>query len=267
MHFENNEPNIPASHEKIKQYIARVREGESLDALQLPPMMRRAVEEGLKNVVSENLTEEDQDTKSPNQKIEELYNRIERYPISLPNLDSIIKNGGGHLEVVVNGEKIDFDTFEILIGPRVHTTQQEAVVGFIKKKNRTKNPGIGLPIYLELGKQLAQRGIVLSSSDAQYSHGRSIWMNLARLGYASKLGRSLHFTIPEKESILREGTLVEYEGRKWKIKEVSQTLYENTEGIKKNHITYNLERDDGLILQRGGVKRFITREDFKLVNS
>lgn len=274
MKLENNQGILPGAEQKINEYIERIKRGESIDSLQLPPNMRNAVERGLEKpkeqevkfetkklaiippqydgLDSETLdfiwtipeyvdpekTKQEQERKAKafeylqeqeekvlareekklqeqkvieelrkqlhipgsenitekilDPKVEELRSRIEQYQVSLPNLDSIVKNEGGHLEVIINGKKIDFDKFEIVIDPPEFPSRS-ATVGFIEKKNKTEDKGIGLPIYLELGRRLAEKGIGFEPSHVQYGQGKSIWMNLAKLGFARNENGQLAF--------------------------------------------------------------------------
>ncbi|MEI6581017.1 MAG: hypothetical protein WCO07_02480, partial [bacterium] len=187
---------------------------------------------------------------------------IEKYNISLPNIDEIIKKGGGQLEVFSDSKKIDFEEFVIVIDGN------SAEVMFIRKKDPTQNKGIGVPIYLELGKRLAENGITLCSSKAQYGPGRDLWFKLSQLGFTERVNGG--FIFKDKESLntneINEGSSVKYQGRTWKIKEIIDHKYEINGKIEKRPL-YNLERDDGYILQEGGVKKFIFKDDFELIRA
>lgn len=198
-------------------------------------------------------------------KIEELEARLEKYQVSFPNIDSIIVNEGGRLSVVINGKEIAFDKFDILISEPFNG-QRVANVGFIEKKNKTEDKGIGLPMYVELGKRLAEKGITLSSSGSQYAQGQSIWFNLVRLGYAKRSGLGFEFITnseskEKKEEKLGMGTKVLYNGEDYKVADVIEHTYE---GGRKVYL-YNLENRVGTILQEGGVKKYIDRSSFDVV--
>lgn len=219
---------LTGGEEKSLEYAQRILAGEDKEKVLegLGPVFRDAVEkqlgalksdiekkkEGGNVVVPENIQKEQESIterikddevkidelreKINATRIAELNERIEKYKVSLPNLDSIIANGGGNLEVVINGKTIEFDKFIIMIGPETENgTAREANVGFIEKKNRTEDRGIGVPIYIELGKKLAEKGIVLSASGAQHEKGQSIWMDLAKLGLARRVNASFEFTV------------------------------------------------------------------------
>lgn len=193
---------------KINEYIERAKQGETVESFQLPPKMHEAVEEGLK--IAEEVPDEQEEkqieeirerlgisqkkTPEEEEKIKELNERIEKFNVEFGNLDQIIQNEYGNLEVVINGKKIEFEHFTILLEPE-NDLGREASVGYVKKTNREEDKGIGVPIYIELGKQLAQRGIKLTSSGAQYGPGHSIWMNLSRLGYTKRVNGKFEFTI------------------------------------------------------------------------
>ena len=193
---------------KINEYIERAKQGEVVESFQLPPKMHEAVEEGLK--IAEEVPDEQEEkqieeirerlgisqkkTPEEEEKIKELNERIEKFNVEFGNLDQIIQNEYGNLEVVINGKKIEFEHFTILLEPE-NDLGREASVGYVKKTNRDEDKGIGVPIYIELGKQLAQRGIKLISSGAQFGPGHSIWMNLARLGYTNRVNGRFEFKI------------------------------------------------------------------------
>lgn len=270
---------------KIEEYINRIKAGESKEEIikDLPDVFKLKIEEGLQNdekpkiedksdpneFIEKRVRSEQEDKNKIEElrkeigikdKEEELKNRIEKYKISLPNLDEIIKNGGGQLEVFVNGEKVDFEQFTIGIDNESKT----ADVLFIRKKDQEKNSGIGVPIYIELGKSLLDKGIILNSSGAQYGPGSSIWQNLSKLGFTKKTNSVYSFVNNIENNVeLKKGTRVSYEGREWKIADIIYHKDEIKDGEEKVIPVYNLERDDGYILQTGGVTEYIFREDFE----
>jgi hypothetical protein len=214
-------------------------------------------------ISNEQDTSVEKDTRS--QKIDELNNRIEKYDVSFPNLDTIINNEGGRLEVVINGKTVEFNLFEILIDPPSND-RRYATVGFIEKKNRTEDKGIGVPMYIELGKRLAEKGITLSASGAQHGRGHAIWMNLAQLGFAKRINGSFEFVNNVEESIEREGRLengtrVMYQGQEYKIVDRVHHVYEHGTEVD----LYSLENDNGAIVQEGRVRKYISRGNFDLI--
>lgn len=273
--------------QKVQEYINRIKNGASKDKILegLPTSFVSAIEKGLErnsvkdNYASiENLQQAEKDKykrqereDSDNKKIEEIRkelrindiddkkdNNIEKYNISLPNINEIVKNGGGQLEVFANGKNIEFSEFVIAIDGNF------AEVMFIRKKDPTQNKGVGVPIYIELGKRLAENGITLCSSKAQYGPGHDLWLKLSQIGFTEKINGGFAFKnekISNKE--LREGSPVKYQGRDWKIKEIINQKYEINGKIEIKPV-YNLERDDGYILQDGGVKKFIFQNDFEI---
>ena len=274
--------------QKIQEYINRIKNGESKDKILegLPSSFTVAILKGLEinnakdnYVPFENLkqaekTESKMDEReyNDNKKIEEIRkelglnniddkrdNGTEKYNISLSNINEIIKNGGGQLEVFTGGKKVEFDKFVVTIDNNF------AEVMFIRKKDPTQNKGIGVPIYIELGKRLAENGITLYSSKAQYGPGHDLWLKLSQLGFTERVNSGFAFKnekISNKE--LGEGSSVKYQGRNWEIKEIVNHKYEINGKIDIRPV-YNLERDDGYILQEGGVKKFITKDDFELI--
>jgi len=271
--------------QKIKEYINRIKNGESKNKTLegLPLSFVNAIEKGLEidnkkdsymhieNLQKTQKTEFERKERedSDNKKIEEIRkelgvndidnkkdNNIEKYNISLPNINEIIKNGGGQLEVFANGKNIEFSEFVITIDGNF------AEVMFIRKKDPNQNKRVSVPIYIELGKRLAENGITLHSSKAQYGPGHDLWLKLSQLGFTEKINGGFAFKnekINNKE--LKEGSLVKYQGKNWKIKEIINQKYE-VNGRTEIRPVYNLERDDGYILQDGGVKKFIFKDDF-----
>lgn len=73
-----------------------------------------------------------------------------------------------------------------------------------------------------------------------------------------------------KESLrggeVSEGSLVKYQGEKWRVKEIIKHKYD-LNGKTEEKTVYNLERSDGYILQDGGVKKFVFREDFEVLDA
>jgi len=284
-----NEPKT-GGEKKIEEYIYRIKNGESKDSILkgLPPSFVSAIEDGLDNKNIENcnvIFENFQETKSidfikkqrelsDNKKIEEIRKRlgidgvdnkkdniVEKYNVSLPNIDEIIKNGGGQLEVITNDKKVEFDEFVITVDGNY------AEVMFIRKKDPTQNKGIGVPIYIELGRRLAEKGIKLCSSKAQYGPGHDLWLKLAQLGFTEKTNGGFSFKNENflNNNEINEGASVKYQERDWKIKEIVNHRYE-INGKTEIRKVYNLERDDGYILQEGGVKKFLLKDDFELNN-
>lgn len=291
--------NLIGGDRKVQEYIDRIKEGESKDSIMqgLPPSFASAIDKALesqalepekldeergKNKVLDNLKckeeleiEKQNQANLDSQKIEEIRrelqlncadnkkdNNLEKYDISLPNLDEIIKKGGGQLEIFSNGKKVDFEEFVLVVD------DSGAEVMFIRKKDPTQNKGIGIPIYIELGKKLAEKGIVLNSSKAQYGPGRDLWLKLSQLGFTKKANGG--FVFQNKESLrggeVSEGSLVKYQGEKWRVKEIIKHKYD-LNGKTEEKTVYNLERSDGYILQDGGVKKFVFREDFEVLDA
>jgi hypothetical protein len=105
--------------------------------------------------------------------------------VLIQNLDEIVKNKGGRLTIAKDGKEIEFETLDISI------SYNEAQIVFIKKTKRDENKGIGYEIYAELGKRLAEHGIVLQTyGQAQLGPGRNIWLKLVREGIARRLGNN-----------------------------------------------------------------------------
>ncbi len=259
---------------KVEEYINRIKNGESKEFIfkDLSPIFVDAIERGLENNLEYqervNKNKEIDSEKIKDIRIElgleenneEKENKIESYNISLPNLDEIIKNGGGQLEVFSNNKKIEFDKFVVTVDG------DSAEVMFVQKKDRTQNKGIGVPIYIELGKRLSEKGITLWSSRAQYGPGNNLWLKLSQLGFTERVNGGFIFKNKEKDvNKIEIGGSVKYQGRNWKVKDIIDHKFEINGKIEIRSM-YNLERDDGYILQEGGVKKYIFKEDFGLNN-
>jgi len=205
-----------AGDAKIAEYIKRIRAGKSKEEViqGLPRGFVAAIEQGLasetevvpeSNVVTLDSTEDDLEQARKRQErleaddmqLDEVRQRLgmnpenilEKYIISLPNLDEVIEKGGGQLEVFSNEVKVEFE--ELAVG--VDKENGTAEVLFIRKKDQTTNRGIGVPIYIELAKRLAEKGITLWSSNAQYDPGRNLWSKLAKLGLVDNVNGGFRF--------------------------------------------------------------------------
>lgn len=186
--------------EEIRQEIAN---GKNSDEAKekvlegLGPVFRRSVEKELAELSKQDKSESEEEVRSPD--IKRLLETIGKYNIELPNLNELLANDIATLEVVANGEKVKFDKLVVTIDKKPETDGSEIIpgwaeVGFIEKSNRDEHKGIGVPLYVTLGKELLKNNIVLRSSDIQYGPGANIWQKLASLGYAKKTGRTYQFT-------------------------------------------------------------------------
>ncbi len=201
---------------KVSEYIARIQSGESKkEVLEgLPLLFVEAINRGLESqtetLSKPEVTEPDHrvnDSESASQKaaraeedakqlidvrkrlgIEQEVN-TEKFNISLPNLDDVISKGGGQVEVFSNGNKVDFEEFAV----GIDKDNNQAEVLFIRKKDPTQNKGIGVSLYIELGKRLAEKGITLWSSNAQYGPGRDLWLKLSKLGMTERTSSGFKF--------------------------------------------------------------------------
>jgi ribosomal protein S18 acetylase RimI-like enzyme len=105
---------------------------------------------------------------------------------TIDNFNEIFDKGYGRLEISSNGEKVDFNKFDIVIDKEDNTAE----IAYIEKKNRDKNKGIGVESYIELAKELDKKGISLISSggNAKLKGGNAIWDSLNKLGLVEKYG-------------------------------------------------------------------------------
>lgn len=108
--------------------------------------------------------------------------------ITLGNLDQIVENGGGKLQVSYQGQEVEFDQFALGING------DEASVGKVKIADRGEaSKGLGTVAYIKLGEELAARGITLRSDDSRLASGQALWKRLADQGYAQRKGNGYVF--------------------------------------------------------------------------
>lgn len=108
--------------------------------------------------------------------------------ITLGNLDQIVENGGGKLQVSYQGQDVEFDQFALGING------DEASVGKVKIADRGEaSKGLGTVAYIKLGEELAARGITLRSDDSRLASGQALWKRLADQGYAQRKGNGYVF--------------------------------------------------------------------------
>jgi hypothetical protein len=111
--------------------------------------------------------------------------------IVVQNVDALVENGGGRVQVARNGQDIPFKNFALDI-----TGNEASVINVELRTGVEQGRGIGYETYLALGTELAQRGVTLRSSSSQLGQGRKLWEKLARNGYAKKVGNGYDFVTP-----------------------------------------------------------------------
>lgn len=109
--------------------------------------------------------------------------------VSIGNLDALIAGGGGTVQVVERGQRVPFKQFGLAIDG------DTAEVAFVEKELSSR-AGVGYDAYVELGNQLAARGIKLRSSKAQYGPGKKVWVKLANQGRARSIGQGAYEFMP-----------------------------------------------------------------------
>lgn len=115
--------------------------------------------------------------------------------VSIDNLDGLLANGGGVVQVSQNGRKVAYDKFGLSIDGNT------AEVAFVELATAERGKGIGYDAYIALGKALAAKGITLQSSKSQYGAGRKLWEKLAAQGLATKGAQGVYsFTAPAEQS-------------------------------------------------------------------
>ena len=99
-------------------------------------------------------------------------NQKSLYDYSISNIEQIIQNGGGTVEVFNNTlkEKVPFKNFAISI------ENDNAVIGYVEKDRNQglKHKGAGIESYRILGEELGKRNITLTDSGVLLSDGKKI---------------------------------------------------------------------------------------------
>jgi hypothetical protein len=112
--------------------------------------------------------------------------KSENSKVTIDNIDELLKNDVARLQISSDGNKVDFNMFDVVIDRESNTAE----VSFIEKKNRDKNKGIGVLAYIELAKKLNEQGIslVTSGNNPKMIGGDSIWNKLTKLGITERYG-------------------------------------------------------------------------------
>lgn len=125
-------------------------------------------------------------------------NQKSLYDYSISNIEQIIQNGGGTVEVFNNTlkEKVPFKNFAISI------ENDNAVIGYVEKDRNQglKHKGAGIESYRILGEELGKRNITLTDSGVLLSDGKKIWDTLVKEKKATKTPGGYSF-ISSKEEI------------------------------------------------------------------
>ena len=113
------------------------------------------------------------------------------YKYSITNLDDLIKNGGGQVELFNETlkEKVPFNKFGISI------EDGEASVSYVDKDsiNGSKHKGAAREAYKILGEELGSKGIQFHDSGALLGDGRKLWDSLVIEGKAEKVGGGFNY--------------------------------------------------------------------------
>lgn len=108
------------------------------------------------------------------------------------NVPEIVANGGGKLNVVntTTGSEVPFNTFAVTVEDGF------AEVVHVEKDNKkpvSADKGAGIEAYRQLGTQLAEQGITLTSSSALKADGKKLWDTLVQEGSAVKTSAGYSF--------------------------------------------------------------------------
>lgn len=116
---------------------------------------------------------------------------VQRYEYSITNLDDLIKNGGGQVQLFNETlkEKVPFNKFGISI------EDGEASVSYVDKDsiNGAKHKGAAREAYKILGEELGSKGIQFHDSGALLGDGRKLWDSLVIEGKAEKVGGGFNY--------------------------------------------------------------------------
>lgn len=119
------------------------------------------------------------------------FTKPQRYEYSITNLDDLIKNGGGQVELFNKtlNEKVPFNQFGISI------EDGEASVSYVDKDsiNGAKHKGAAREAYKILGEELGSKGIQFHDSGALLGDGRKLWDSLVIEGKAEKVGGGFNY--------------------------------------------------------------------------
>lgn len=112
--------------------------------------------------------------------------------VRVHGVDEAVARGTGRITVTNDGVDVPFDKFALSV------EENEAEVGYVQIADRgAGSKGIGTRAYVDLGAQLAKRGIKLVSSRTQHAPGRKLWERLAAQGHAvyNSEARRFEFTV------------------------------------------------------------------------
>lgn len=115
------------------------------------------------------------------------------------NVPEIVANGGGKLNVVntTTGSEVPFNTFAVTVEDGF------AEVVHVEKDNKkpvAADKGAGIEAYRQLGTQLAEQGITLTSSSALKADGKKLWDTLVQEGSAVKTSAGYSFKPVETQT-------------------------------------------------------------------
>ena len=110
--------------------------------------------------------------------------------VVIPNFDKIFESGAGRIEIEINGKRIPFDLFDIIIDKEEGTAE----VANVQKRNRAENRGAGTQAYIELARRLEEKGIRLVTGNGdKKTDGFKLWNRLVKNGYAIKTTKGYEF--------------------------------------------------------------------------
>lgn len=162
------------------------------------------VEQGL---IEQTEAETSAETNSAINELKKKYN-IGELSIEIP------EGEGGQISVTVDGEKVDFKNFALTIDGN------DAYVANVEIADKTVK-GVGTLAYIELGRQLAERGITLRSTDTLKADGAKLWARLESLGFAKRTGSGKYEFVSQVETTSAETSLP-----------VTETTVQESEGVE-----------------------------------
>ena len=118
----------------------------------------------------------------------------------IDNIDEMIATNGGVPAVSQFTDKgyqsVNFKDFHLSID----NENKSAEVAKVELGTEERGKGHGINAYKALGDALAERGITLTSSEAQYADGKNMWHKLVKQGHAVKKGSYFEY-VPTKPAI------------------------------------------------------------------
>jgi hypothetical protein len=188
--------------------------------------------------------------------------------VNIINIDELITNGGGVVQVQENGRNVNFDKFALMIDGNT------AEIAFIELNVSERGKKLGLSAYEALGKALAEKGITLQSSKAQYASGRNVWVSLVNKGLAKRGAQGVYSfvnnqtpaTPTQQQQVVNVPVVPETNESAAKVKDQLKSMLPGLEnkidGLSKDALFVL-----GNAMNRGFSYELVTREEFNRITN